>query len=204
MSVFDRGRDKTRRPPVVDPADQDRDDSMVRDLSVEERWAALLRGQILSSTIQKFHNFIHLADQKAQGMIFLNTVLIPVALNWLDKPMFKYPVTITVITAIISIMTAIVCIYPKRRGGKLPDGTFNLLHFGDIGRMKQDDFMAEFLPKFNNTSALSEIAAKDMHDMARRIIRPKFFWLKLSYMSFFLGNLAAIFFLFYNFWSNGS
>ncbi len=157
-----------------------------------QKWEALLRGQVVSTTTQKFFNYIRLADQKAQGLIFLNTILVPVTLNWVMGGSFATAALISLITSILSILTAIVCIYPKRRGGRKPDGTVNLLHFGDIGRMKEEEFLEEFFPVFNDSSDLAEVAVKDMHDTARRIILPKFKWLKISYSIFFLGNVFAV------------
>lgn len=164
------------------------------------RWEALFRGQVISTTTTKFFNYVALADQKAQGLIFINSILIPVAINWMSEPDFHNSSIICIFTSVLSIMAAMICIYPKRRKGKKPDGTFNLLHFGDIGRMREAEFMEEFMPIFNEPSKLAEIAAKDIHDVARRIIRPKFFWLKLSYIIFFFGNLAAIICTLYTIW----
>jgi hypothetical protein len=157
----------------------------------EKRWDALMRGQIISATTQKFFNYVWLADQKAQGLILLNTILIPVALNWIDKDVFHLSAIICIATAVISILCAIICIYPKRRNGRKPDGSINLLHFGDIGLMTEDEFLEEFRPVFNTPSKLADAAAKDIHDVARRIIKPKFFWLKASYILFFVGNMVA-------------
>lgn len=158
----------------------------------KERWSALFRGQIVATTIRKFSGYVALADQKAQGLIFMNSILIPVAMNWIENPGYRVGALICIITAILSIMAAMICIYPKRRAGRKPDGTINLLHFGDIAKLKEEEFLDEFLPIYNDLTLLSEAAAKDMHDAARRIIRPKFYWLKLSYLIFFFGNLAAI------------
>ena len=164
-------------------------------------WEALLRGQVLSATIQKFMNFVNLADQKAQAMIILNSILIPFTLNWIGKPMFEIAATIAIVAAVASILSAIMCIYPKRRKGQKPDGTYNLLHFGDIGRMREDKYLELFNPVFNDLDELSEAAVKDLHDMARRIIIPKFFWLKISYGSFFVGNVMAIAVALWAIWS---
>lgn len=167
-----------------------------------ERWAALYRGQLIGTTIRKFYNYVNLADQKAQGLIFLNTILIPVAFHWIEMPGYRIGALICITTAVISITAAMICIYPKRRAGRKPDGTINLLHFSDIAQMKEHEFLDEFLPVFNDLSLLSEAAAKDMHDTARRIIRPKFFWLKFSYISFFFGNLAAVGATLYAIWTS--
>ncbi len=172
-------------------------------LDQQERWGALMRGQILSVTTQKFFNYVNLADQKAQMLIILNSILIPVSISGLAIPHLHDAAIVSMMTAIISIYTAIVCIFPKRRSGRKPDGSINLLHFGDIGLMKEQAFLDEFLPYYNDLGGLSELAAKDLHDIARRVIRPKFFWLKLSYVIFFIGNLVAIGLMLFAFWANG-
>ena len=162
------------------------------------RWEALLRGQVITVTTNKYFDYVQLADNKAQALIILNSILIPVALNWMEKDAFHWSAIISIITAVISIMTAIICIYPKRRAGRKPDGSINYLHFGDIGQIREEEFLDEFMPIFNSPGALAETAVKDLHDTARRIIRPKFFWLKMSYVSFFMGNLIAIGLTVYN------
>lgn len=186
---------------VIAPETKDR--TSFSQLDDRERWGALLRGQVLSATTQKFFNYVGLADQKAQVLIILNSVLIPVSINGLSIPFLHDAAIVSMLTAIISIYMAIVCIFPKRRSGRKPDGSINLLHFGDIALMKEEEYLKEFLPYYNDLGALSEIVAKDLHDIARRVIRPKFFWLKLSYITFFIGNLIAIGLMLWAFWKNG-
>ncbi|MCD8497565.1 MAG: hypothetical protein LRZ85_05465 [Alphaproteobacteria bacterium] len=83
----------------------------------EGRWAAVLRGQILGTTTHKFFNYVSLADQKAQVLIILNSVLIPVAINGMSIPFLHDAAIVSMLTGIISIYMAIVCIFPKRRSG---------------------------------------------------------------------------------------
>lgn len=159
---------------------------------LDPEWEALLRGTIISTTTQKFFNYVSLADQKAQAMIILNSILVPVIINWADKPGYEWGVMIALGSAISSILLSIICIYPKRRSGKKPDGSINYLHFGDIGRISEQEYLKRMKPIFNDNNQLSEASLKDLHDVARRIILPKFFWLKCAYAVFFFGNLAAI------------
>lgn len=158
----------------------------------EAHWAALLRGQIIATTTDKFVTYVNLADQKAQAMIILNSILIPVVIGWIGKPLFQISASISILAGIASILAAMLCIYPKRRRGHKPDGTFNLLHFGDVGRMSERRYLDLMYPVFNDLNELSQMAIKDLHDIAKRIIIPKFFWLKMSYSCFFVGNLLAI------------
>lgn len=164
-------------------------------------WEAMLRGQVYSATSAKFVNYINIADQKAQAMIILNSILIPVTLSWVDKENFGLAATISIIAAFTSILSSIMCIYPKRRNGKKPDGTYNLLHFGDIGRMREQKYLDLINPIFNDLNELSEEALKDLHDIARRVIIPKFFWLKIAYGAFFIGNLIAVAVTLYVIWT---
>jgi len=159
----------------------------------KQRWEGLLRGQIIGATTAKFASVIRLADQKAQALIFLNSILIPVAINWIDKPEFHTAAIISIITALSSILAAIICIYPKRKPGRKDRDTFNFLHFNDIGHMNRQEFLDDFMPIFNEPAKLAETAVKDLHDVAKNAIIPKFFWLKIAYTIFFLGNVSAIF-----------
>lgn len=157
-----------------------------------EHWAALMRGQVMAAIIRKNMDWVILADQKAQAMIILNTILVPVAMNWLHDPAFAGPAAIAIFTAFSSILASIVCIYPKRQKGRKPRGERNLLHFGDIGRLPEARYLDLFNPVFNDMERFAEATIRDLHDVSRHVILPKFFWLKIAYGIFFIGNLAAV------------
>lgn len=163
------------------------------------RWDALLRGAVITTTAQRFYSMISAIDQKGQNLVLLNSLIIPIALTQIEDPLLNNGAMITTVTAVICIFTAIMSIYPKRRAGAKPDGSYNLLHFGDIGRMKEDEYLRCFNPVFNDPEKLSIEAIKDLHDISRRILIPKFRWLKAAYIIFFIGNLAAIGWTFYRF-----
>jgi len=160
--------------------------------SDDPRWPALLRGQILSATVNKFSVIIRLVDQKAQVMILLNSFLVPMCMNALQHGSFIYAASISVITSVLSILAAIVCIYPKRRHRKKCDKDLNLLHFNDIGHLGRDEYYEMFLPVLNSPEKLCALVVQDLHDTSRNSIKPKFVWLKISYGIFAVGNLIAL------------
>lgn len=168
-----------------------------KELVNKEKWEALLRGQVMSATVNKFTTVIRMLDQKAQGMIVLNSVLIPVCLNTIETPELRYAAGTCIFTAIISILAAMVCIYPKRRYRKSSDREFNLLHFNDIGHIDREEYLEQFTPIFNDPVKLSETVVKDIYDTSRYSIMPKYLWLKISYAIFFFGNIIAIGFVLY-------
>lgn len=157
-----------------------------------EKWQALLRGQITSATVSKFMTVVSLVDQKAQAMIFLNSILIPVCISALEHDLYKEAAVISIGTSILTIFAAMVCIYPKRRYRKSADRDLNLLHFNDIGHMEKDEYLARFLPIFNDSNKLAEAAVHDLYDMSRYSILPKYTWLKVTYATFIFGNVMAI------------
>ena len=158
----------------------------------ERKWQGLLRGQITAATVNKFMVVMRMLDQKAQIMIFLNSLLVPVCMNALDDPVYAKAAVISMVTSIISTLAAMICIYPKRRYRKTGDRELNLLHFNDIGHMDKDEYMNMLMPKFNEPAELAQLAIEDLYDMSRYSIIPKFMWLKVTYASFAIGNIVAI------------
>lgn len=161
-------------------------------LTDSQKWESLLRGQVMSATTLKLNNLIRMVDQKAQTMILLNTVLIPFCMQAYEAGYFARASAVCIITAILSIFSAIVCIYPKRKYRKNKDRDLNLLHFNDIGHLEKQEYLDLFLPEFNDPSRLAKMVVSDIYDTSRNSIMPKFVWLKVSYGIFFFGNLIAI------------
>ena len=157
-----------------------------------QKWQGLVRASILAVTTHKFFGYVSLADRKAMGVIILNSIIIPVVLSKMGTAEFQTASTISIVSCVISMFTAMICIFPKRRGLGKPDGSINPLHFSDIGRLTEDEYMEIMKPLYNEPAKMGMTVIRDLHDVSRNILRPKFFWLKLSYIIFFIGNLAAI------------
>lgn len=162
------------------------------DQEQEQKWQGLLRGQVLSATTHKYMNIIRLTDQKAQVMIFLNSILIPFSIKALEQEHLRDAAMISIISAILSISAAMVCIYPKRRYRKSGNREFNILHFNDMGHMDKEKYTEMLLPCFNDVGKLAELVVNDLYDTARYSILPKYLWLKITFSVFAFGNLAAI------------
>jgi len=167
----------------------------------ELRWQGLVRASILSATTHKLYRYIQLADQKAMALIVLNSALIPFAMNAFQDSDLKVPATLAIVTGIISIFMAIICIFPKRKGGSKPIGDRNLLHFGEIGVLTEEEFFAEFHKIYDDRGALSKAVIKDIYDVSNRVLIPKFKLLKLCYVIFFVGNFAAVLSFLYQIWT---
>lgn len=168
------------------------DNPSKEEATIDLRWQALMRGQVMSATVQKFTTILQLLDQKAQVMIFLNSILVPVCVNAIEKGVYEHAAVISIITSVLSILASIMCIYPKRRYRKSGDRELNLLHFNDIGHLEKEYYINRFLPVFNDTEKLAETVVNDLYDTSRYAILPKYTWLKISYALFAFGNITAL------------
>ncbi len=160
--------------------------------TTDKRWEGIVRASIISANINKLVGYIQLADQKAMGVIVLNSIIIPIVLSKINADQFKIAATLSIMACITSMFVAIICIFPKRRAYGKPDGTVNPFHYSDIGRMTEAEYLDIMQPIYNSPPDFAVASLKDLHDVSRYVLVPKFFWLKLSYIIFFLGNFSAI------------
>lgn len=174
--------------------------SQSSDQEQAKKWQGLVRASILSANTQKLFNYINLADQKAMGVIILNSIIIPVVLGKVGIEDFRLAATISIVACVISMFMAMICIFPKRRSHLKPNGQINPLHFSDIGRLSEEEYLDVMLPLYNNPAKLGVAVIQDLHDVSRNVLRPKFIWLKLSYAVFFFGNLTALLVEVFNLW----
>lgn len=158
------------------------------------KWKALFRGSILSTTINKHVSYVAVADRRAQGIITINTILVPLALTGIQNEVFQFGAVICVITALLSITAAIFSLYPKRGSFHKKQNTirFNPLHFSQIEGVSAEDYMNTMNEHMQDTSKLAELAAFDVYHLATNIVAPKFHWLKRSYFIFLIGNFLAL------------
>ena len=160
---------------------QEHDD--INDVQEPKRWQGLARANVLNTTTLKLFGYIQLADQKAMGLILLNSAIIPLAMNWLHKGSLDLPATISVITGVASVFMAIWCIFPKR--GRRANKEINPLHFNDIGGVSEEEYLRIMMPVYNDHQELAEHVLKDVHAISQKVLIPKFRLLKTSYIIFF-------------------
>ena len=157
----------------------------------QSRWQSLFRGSLLSTTINKHVSYVGLADRRAQAILTINSVLIPLAISGGQNPLFRTGAIIAVLTAILSITAALYSIYPKaysRMSSKNP----LLLHFSQIQKLSEFQYLEYMKKALEDTGRLAEMATQDIYYLSTHVLAPKFFWLKISYTIFFIGYLLSI------------
>ena len=116
----------------------------------QKKWEAMLRGQVIGATVNKFAIILRMIDQKAQVMIFLNSILIPVCIRAIEEGAFVEASKISITAAVRSILSAMICIYPKRKYRKSGDRRLNLLHFNDKGHPAEEAYLERISQDLNN------------------------------------------------------
>lgn len=155
------------------------------------KWKGLFRGSLLSTTINKHVSYVGFSDRRAQGIITINALLIPIALSGSQNPLFQMGSIITIFTAVLSICSSFISLYPKKYGHKTHSHQ-DLLHFSQIQKLSENQYLELMRKALVDTSTLAEMAARDLYHLSKRVLGPKFFWLKISYFIFLIGNLIAI------------
>jgi hypothetical protein len=156
----------------------------------QQRWEGLFRGSVLSTAITKHVSYLTSADTRAQGLILLNSALIPLALSGFLQETLRYPSLLCLLTALLTICLCIFSLYPKRIGvGK---GRGNLLHYAEFGRMGEEAFVERMKEHFADKEKLAEAAVRDLYHLGSKIVAPKYFFLRCAYAVFLVGQLSAV------------
>lgn len=155
----------------------------------QRKWEGLFRGSVLSMCVSKHTSFITSADTRAQGLILLNTALVPLALSAMQTAELRTAGLLCALTALITITLCIFCLYPKRLPSKT--GLPNLFHYVEFSRLEESDFLERMGTIFADKEQLAQAALRDLYLLGSRIVQPKYAFLRLAYATFLLGQLTA-------------
>jgi len=156
-----------------------------------KNWPALLRGSVLSSAQSKHVQYISLADRRAQVIITINAFLVPLALSAYDNAEIRLGILLFILAAILSIVFAIISLMPKRYRPD-PAGQRNLLHFSGIWQYDEDAYKALMRESLESRNTITELMVSDIYHLSHDVLRPKFFWIRLSFYAFLAGMICAL------------
>jgi len=155
----------------------------------QQKWEGLFRGSVLSSTIAKNTALITSSDTRAQGLMLLNSVLVPLAINGMKTEELRAAALLSIVTALVTITLCIFCVYPKRLRSRA--GTKNILHYVEFSALSEEAFVSQMKELFADKEKLTEAAVRDLYHLGSRIIAPKYLLLRWAYLVFLVGQLSA-------------
>ncbi len=167
------------------------------------KFQAIARASILSSIENKHTQYVSMADRRAQGLLTMAAVLAPVAISRINIPEFFPSVVVFLVGAATTIITATLCLFPKRFRRIKPDDRFPL-HFSYISRQGRDEYLTQMSEIIDDTTLLANEVAKDLYHLSHDVLIPKFRWLRIAYASFVASLCISLILLVYNILSSAS
>ncbi len=169
---------------------------MSEELIHNENWKKAFRGSILSSVISKQVTYVGVSDQRAQGIIALNTLIVPLALRGMENEAYFLGSIVCILTSCFVILFATLSILHKQY--KIDKShPVDLLHFSHISRIPLSEYLETMRSEMVETNNLAVLAVRDIHYVASHVLARKFFWLKLAYITFLFGNFSGVMLLLY-------
>lgn len=163
----------------------------------QPKFQAVARASILASIENKNTQYVAMADRRAQGLLAIAAILAPVAISRISSPEFFPSVVVFLVGAAITIISATLCLFPKRFRRIDPHDRFPL-HFSYISRQNRDEYLAQMSELIEDTTLLAREVSKDLYHLSKDVLIPKFRWLRIAYASFVASLFISLILLVYN------
>lgn len=135
------------------------------------------------------------ADAKANMLITISAIAIPLTLNAMRAPEFRLPGTIVILGCIATVCFAAYAAMPKlRRNRNRPDPeapVFNPLFFGDFVGITYPQYLEVMERTMANHDTVYEAQVREVYVLGHYLARRKYLPLRLAYVSFILGVLCS-------------
>ncbi len=137
-----------------------------------------------------------LADQKANMIITVCSIIISLIIPRVFDAQLRYSVMTLALTCLITILFAVYSSLPKYAGKregamKAKNPNFNVVFFGDFTHLDYPDFEAELEKVINDHDLVYESLAKDLYALGRVLHDKKYRFIRYSYLTFMFGLVAS-------------
>jgi len=159
---------------------------------IETMFRTALRNHIQLSQI---------ADNKANIMLSINSILISVALSFLfprfgQEPILILPTSILIAVCVSALVFAIISTVPKVTRGEftreeIRNKTANLLFFGNFYKMDLKDFEWGINEMIKDKDYLYSSMIRDFYNLGK-VLSVKYKYLRISYMVFMIGLVFSV------------
>ena len=141
-----------------------------------------------------------MADQKANIMITVASIVFSVTVANLNNEVMKWPLLFFALGCTVSLLAAIFAIipqtgYPKKPGTNEIDRdspSFNPLFFGHFAHIPIDEYKEDYAETLMTDDRIYDALAGDIYGIGTTLMNNKYKWLRRSYMAFLVGMSGAI------------
>ena len=141
-----------------------------------------------------------MADQKANIMITVASIVFSITIANLDNEVMKYPLLAFAVGSFFALLFAIFAIipstdYPTKKGSKEIDREsplFNPLFFGHFAHLSIEEYKEDYAETLMTDDKVYDAMAGDIYGQGKVLALNKYKFLKWSYSSFLWGMVGAI------------
>ena len=141
-----------------------------------------------------------MADQKANIMITVASIVFSVTVANLVNEVMKWPLRFFAFGCTISLLAAIFAIIPQTGYPKLPGSdeidrespAFNPLFFGHFAHIPIEEYKEDYAETLMTDDRIYDALAGDIYGIGTTLMNNKYKWLRRSYMAFLVGMSGAI------------
>jgi F0F1-type ATP synthase assembly protein I len=152
---------------------------------------------VLLRTTQQHHVALSaMADTKANIVITVSSIVLTLSLGKLTDPTLRLSVLTLCAFTLLALLLAILAVLPKYRPlslntEELPPH-FNLFFMGHFSELSRERFLAEVSRSMRTDGSVYAALANDIYGLGTYLSRYKYRYLRLSYLSFLTGFIAAL------------
>lgn len=133
-----------------------------------------------------------MADSKAQMLVFVSSIAIPLTMQYLNDPMLQGPAALLILFLSLTICLAAYATMPGRSRPKkiVPgDKLFNPLFFGDFQSLSYEEFLARMEGIMNDPGESYEAMLREVYGMGVYLAAHKYKYVRRGYYTF-IGGVA--------------
>lgn len=151
---------------------------------------------VMLRTTQQHHVALStMADTKANIIITVSSIVLTLSMGRLDQPELRASVLTLTVFTLLALLLAILAVLPKYRPLRLTTTelppNFNLLFFGHFAELTRERYLVEVARKMAPGGSIYASMANDIYSLGTYLAHHKYRYLRLSYLCFLTGFVAA-------------
>lgn len=146
-------------------------------------------------------SFSQMADTKANILLSISSVLLSISLTRVSDPRFTGGLVVLVGFLLITIFLALLTVIPRILGFghkkvSVHDPNYTPLYFANYADLSYDEYAKDFEEIMNDSDRTYEIMVKEIYYSGVYLVKNKYRYVRLGYMSFFAGLIVSTFIFF--------
>ena len=164
------------------------------------------RETLFKVTFRNQINLIQIADNKANMIISINSIIISVIVSITgigslgsgleNKGSIMVPVVLIILTCLSSVVYAIQAARPhlikdKQKTGFVKSGKSSILFFGNISKMTMDEYLEDMDELLNSRESIYKNMTIDIYNQGK-VLQRKYHLLSIAYLIFMYGFVFSV------------